>query len=101
MFEELVAYARREAAAMRSQYPRDPETWSSSNLIERLADALEVSCASDRTPDSARLDKLANTAHRVMVAESTDGSGDYYGFSHQRDAYEQGWKDGFTHSATE
>lgn len=94
MFEELITFARREASAVRGQYPRDAETWSLTNLIDRLADALTVA-SSPVEVDDARMNDLARAAHRTMVAESSDEEGIYYGFSHQRDAYEQGWRDGY------
>lgn len=42
-------------------------------------------------PTVAELSKLANAAHRRMVDEVAD----WYGFSHQRDAWESGYFDGY------
>lgn len=42
-------------------------------------------------PSDSELSKLANDAHHAMV----DGGAEWYGFSHQRDAWESGYFDGY------
>lgn len=60
-------------------------------LLEVLAANKEVDTPE---PSDAELSKLANDAHRRMVA-GVEEDGGWYGFSHQRDAWESGYETGY------
>lgn len=83
--ERLIAKLRE--AATRADYFQTGEQ----GLLNRAAETLEVVL---RRPSEVAVLKLANDAHHRMVAEA-ELDGGWYGFSHSRDAWENGFETGY------
>jgi hypothetical protein len=88
------------ARAAANERLADPWVADDSGIFMR-ADHLRALLAAAERPAplaDADLRKKANNAYYAMIAEAGENGG-WYGFSHQRDAYDQGYMDG--HRAAE